>query len=110
MINFTTTITRVRVYDTDELKDAIKEVDWILVASRGNLEINTATMTTFAEPKADSFTPFQDVTQEQLLSWIEASPEYKTAKAYLETELAQKLAQQTLKPSPLPWEITVQPQ
>jgi hypothetical protein len=85
-----------------EYTDVVVQADWVCVASEGGFSPYVYGVATFTTP-GDPFTPYQDLTQDQVLEWCWENGVDKTA---IEAQLAAQL-ENLLKPPvitpPLPW-------
>ena len=103
MILYTTNITSVKTYNTDTMQNIIKEVNWVLEGTEGDISFNNAGTSKLLSP-AD-FIPFSEVTEQQLIEWVEQSPEYLSAKEHVTTYINELVQRAQLNTPPLPWEI-----
>lgn len=104
-MNFTTEITEIRTYSTENYTNIIKEVDWILTGTEGTVTFNVASTSVLPTP-SDVFLPLDTISQAQVMSWLENTPEYLAAKAHLINRVSEQLAKETLVVTPLPWAET----
>ena len=103
-MEYTLTITGIRTYDTDEFKNIIKEVDWTLEAKDNGVMYNAAVTSKLGSPSLlQEFVPFDTVSEAQLKSWIESTPDYGTIKAHITEIVLKKLESEKLVPNTLPW-------
>lgn len=90
----------------DELKSVIHSVSYRIFASGLNHQVSTKLTTSLPLPNADNFIDYRQVTEAQLIEWLEQNePTMAAVKAELEQQL-QDLANTPATTSlPLPWEI-----
>lgn len=103
-MEYTLTITGLRTYDTSDLKNIIKEVDWILEAKDNGVMYNAAVTSKLDSPSLlQEFVPFNTISEQQLKSWIESTPDYKTIKGHITEVVIKKLESERLVSNTLPW-------
>ncbi len=103
-MEYTLTITGIRTYDTDEFKNIIKEVDWILEAKDGDAAYSATVTSKLGSPSLfQEFVPFDTISETQLKSWIESTPDYGTIKTHITEVVLKKLESQKLVSNTLPW-------
>lgn len=92
--------------DTDSLKDVVLKVIWDRVLKDGEYEARYPSQSNFKIEDVDpaNFVDFASLTQQQVISWIEASVSESVdqgMKSILTNNIAEK--KKNLKNSPLPW-------
>jgi hypothetical protein len=85
-----------------DLTDVVKIIHWYLLASDGVNSVSESSMVRFGEPDPDNFIPFNDLTKEEVLAWLEATINVDVIKASLEQRLA-TLALPPLSYKRAPW-------
>lgn len=86
------------------LSTVVKSVHWDLTAVDGRFSAQYVSSATLGSPSSASFTAYEDLTQEEVSSWIEAncSEEIELAKAGLASEIA-KMKENPIVSPELPW-------
>ena len=106
-ITYTWKVTSVKVKDADSLKNAIVQTYWekIGVDEAGNTgTFNGATPFTPDLEKADSFVPYEQLTEENVLDWIKSvvTGEYEQhVNRQIQKQIDQKVNQ--VKEADMPW-------
>ena len=86
-----------------DLSNVVVTAAWRCSATDGQYTGSVFATVSFQAPAADNFTPFEDLTQEQVLNWVWTNGVDKTA---AEAAVAQQIEQQKNPPiitPPLPW-------
>jgi hypothetical protein len=108
MINYSWKF-RAEVAEVGGLEDVIKVVAWTLTASDGVREVETSSRLGFPDPDPKNFVPFEALTQETLVQWVETNPAIDLPK--LKEDLAAELAKDpapapvVLSPKTLPFDV-----
>jgi hypothetical protein len=74
-IEYTTKVNGVRVANEDGLTDVVKEVDVTITGTDSGCEFALPVTIKLTAPEAAAFTPFADVTETQVVGWVEAQDE-----------------------------------
>lgn len=96
---FTTTIMSLRAADQEDLEDVVTDVDLVVHVEDGDVKFSTSRTVPMAEVDPTDFTPFADLTEEQVLGWVESHPSTAGFNARL-NEVVQREKQR----KPLPWQ------
>lgn len=110
-VNYSWVITSLNCVEQENtLENVVKSVDWKLVASDTHNEktIDTYVLgnTLFPSPEQSDFVSFSDLTQQQIISWIEQTipaEEIENCKNYLAGKLDLQRVVETVT-LPLPWD------
>lgn len=54
----------------DGLTDVVREISWSRILTESAYAVSCAGRSSVSEPDASSFTPFDQLTQEQVISWL----------------------------------------
>jgi hypothetical protein len=102
---FIISIQEVKTTVVDTMQDVIKYVSWSIEYVKNGFKDSAGTYTTeLFTPVVDNFTAFNNLTQEQLVSWIESTDERLPGiKNYLKHRVDLQLEQSLLESKPLPW-------
>ena len=105
---FTITIHEVKIDTIGYMQDVIKFVTWSIEYEKDSIKDSAGNYTTeLLEPTTENFTPFEDLTKEQLVSWIEATDERVPGiKNYLQHRVNTEIEKAALATKTLPW-VTV---
>ena len=100
-VTYTWSITNLSVYDSDEHKDAVHEATWKVVGDDGTSQAEATGIAVFGVPD-NSFIPYEDLTEDDILSWTKASlGEVRVAEA--ENTVYGQLTVTKYSDKPLPW-------
>ena len=103
-VTYTWTVTALDVYTQEGgNNDVVFNVHWTCAGSFLN-QFNASVYSTCSVPApTDSFTPYADLTQDQVLGWIWANGVDKDAtQATVDAQIQQQIAP-TIQTPPLPW-------
>lgn len=104
---FTTTITECRVTSQGDLSDVVREVNCLITGTDSVLTQCTfelPVMVSFGPADPGSFTPFEDITQDEMVAWVEAqTSQIGPVQAHIDSVVQKEVALAELQPMPLPW-------
>jgi hypothetical protein len=102
-ITFSYTVTGARVGTQDDLADVVKELDVVVKGVDGTATFELPATVKFDAADPDDFTDFADLTEAQLVSWVEADSSLDNVRAHVAYVVAKELEKLALTPKPLPW-------
>lgn len=102
-ITYTYAVNAVRVGPQGGLTDVVKEVDANVVGVDGAATFTLSTTVKLSEADPAAFTVFADLTEAQVISWIEADPSLENIKAHIAYVVGKELEKLALEQKPLPW-------
>lgn len=73
--------------DYDGLKDSIQNVHWVYEATDGTNTTSSIGVETLEAPSADGFTPFDELSESDVVAWLEAKMDLDSLKANLDDQL-----------------------
>jgi hypothetical protein len=82
---------------------AVTRVGWEAVASNAGIEVPMRGAVSVT--RTESFTPFEQLTEEQVLAWVKAAPETATVEAALTKRVGELVAHVAATASGLPWAV-----
>jgi hypothetical protein len=91
------------LYDTEN--DVVFQVLWTLTGTNGDYTSSYSGPTTLPAPQGDDFTPYNELTEPQVIGWVETEtdPEYlANAHQWIADDIAAKENPPVVTP-PLPW-------
>jgi hypothetical protein len=103
MIEYKIDIISVRIADFGNFKDVIRQINYNLTGTENNQTFTLSHKVVFDSFDENNFTTFQNVTKEQAVQWVEASPDFESIKAHVKIVVDRMVAENALKESPLPW-------
>ena len=94
-----------------ELTDVVRKIHWRLFATDGTNSTDTYVEVPLGSANPEEFTPYQELTEEAVLTWLEAAIDSRAGEDepsvnQLRSSLASILAAKrtpTIVPMPLPW-------
>lgn len=93
MNNYTWKINAVDCYTTkDGLEKVAYNVHWSYFATNGEHTASMIGVQSIGEPNPDNFVAFEDLTEEQVVSWIEAAMDVEQMKANLDKQIEDLIA------------------
>ena len=90
MINYTWTFPAFDcIIDEDGLQKVVTTVHWILTGTdEDGISATVYSTQAVGQPNPESFTPFTDISEEQVIGWMESSMDVDTLKANLATQIS----------------------
>jgi hypothetical protein len=102
--DFTIKITGLRTATVNGIEDAVKQVEWILSGSEASQTFELPQTTQVPNPEAEGFIPLQNLTEAQVIAWIETHDiRLPDIKAHIQSVLDREVARAALQPVPMPW-------
>lgn len=109
-ITYTTQINAVRTNTQGGLANAVKEVDWTMIGTDQSQSFSVPNTSVLNDADPTSFTPFEDMTEAQVIEWINASnTDIEAVKTHIANVLSRMIATATLSAQTLPWQQTPSP-
>ena len=102
-------INAARVAAQDGLTDVIKEVEVTVTGTDGAARFDLPTTIKLGAADPSSFTAFGDLTEEQILAWLDAPPipgvptTLEGIKAHIAFVVAKEVEKLAMEQKPLPW-------
>lgn len=95
-------------YKTEEgsLQKVIKIVHWKYTANNGVVEVTHYGPEFLSSPEAGQFTEFNNLTEEQVKSWLDSKLNHWAIRKGLNDELIRKMNAPDASTFEMPWEIT----
>lgn len=106
-IAYTFAINGARVGAEAPLADVVKELDVTVTGQDGACQFTLPTTVKLGVADPENFTAFADLTEAQLLAWVEAQTEaLAPIKAHIAYVVEKEVAKAALEQKPLPWAPT----
>ena len=86
----------------DGLTDVVKTVHWTLSATQDDLSASAYGSAGMDAPEAEAFTPYAELSQADVVAWLETKLDVEQLRAGLAEQIAQQRTPAIVKP-PLPW-------
>ena len=107
---FETLVTAIRTGTVGELADVIKRVDFTVKGTEQGQTFELPQNVELSEPEAESFKPLAEVTEADVVAWVEANfANMDGVKAHIQYVLDKEVAAAALEAKPLPWAPTPEP-
>ncbi len=108
MTTFNVRITGAMTRNEGNLTDILTRVEWVLSADVDGSVFELPGKTTMPAPDPANFTPYSQLTQEQVIDWVNAIEDTETGqfpgmKAHTEMIATRMAAEAALTSSALPW-------
>jgi hypothetical protein len=102
--DFTIKITGLRTATINGIENAVRQVDWILSGNEAGQVFELPQTTQVPDPQAEGFIPLQNLTEAQVVTWIEThDTRLPGFKAHIQYVLDGQVAQAALQPTAMPW-------
>lgn len=108
--NFTATFTikvnGIRTKTLNNLQNVIKKVEWVMVGEQSNQRFELPQTTDLDDPSPETFVELAQVTEQDVISWIEANEtRLPSIKAHIQFVLDKQIATASLTQTTMPWVI-----
>lgn len=101
---FETQITAIRTGTVGNLNDVIRKVEFIVKGTEEGHTFQLPQTADLSDPDAESFKPLAEVTEADVVAWVEANfTDMVAVKAHIEYVLGKEVAAAALEAKPLPW-------
>ena len=90
------------VPSADGLTDVVKVIHWRLAGTDGQYQAETYSAISLDPPSSDDFTEFSELTEEQVVAWIESKVDVNILKESLDYQL-ESLRNPPIVTKPAPW-------
>jgi hypothetical protein len=103
-MTFTIKIIGIRIQTINGLENAVKQVDWTMTATEGSQSFELSQSTTVPDPKVEGFIALADLTEQQVIAWVQANePRIPAIQAHIQAVLDRQTAKALLVKTPMPW-------
>ena len=101
---FTVKVSSIRTATIDGQSGAIKQVDWVLIGTESGQTFDLPQTTTLDDPDGHSFIELANVTEADIISWIETTDtRIPSIKQHIQYVLTKEVAAKSLTSTQLPW-------
>lgn len=103
-MTFTIKITGLRTQTIDGIENAVKQVEWTMVGEESGQKFELPQVTEVPDPQQDGFVPLENLTEAQVVAWIEQhEPRIPAIQAHIKMVLDKEVAKAALNSAPMPW-------
>ena len=105
MIEYTVKVTALRTRDEGDYTGVVRIVDYRVIGVSGDISFFIDAQSRVAEPQDGQFTPLEDLTEQQVIGWLENSDPttLEGVKANIGYYIARKQAEAALQMVTPPW-------
>lgn len=101
---FTIKVTGLRTATINGIENAVKQVEWTMQGTEGGQTFELPQVTTVPDPQQEGFVPLQNLTEAQVVSWIEAhETRLPGIRAHIQLVLDREVAKAALATAQMPW-------
>jgi hypothetical protein len=107
--DFAIRITGLRTQTVAGVPGVVKQVDWTITGTEAGQTFELSQTTTVPDPDTAEFIPLAELTEPQVVAWIETHDiRLPGIKYHIQLVLDRQTAQAALEPTPMPWAIAQQ--
>lgn len=103
MLEYSYKVTAARVTSQGDLANVIREVDVIVRGVDGAASFELPTSAKFDEADVENFVPFDELTEEQIATWLESNEGLDPIRSHIALVVGRELARLAMEQKPLPW-------
>lgn len=101
---FTVTVTGLRTQTINGIENTVKQVEWTLKGSEAGQTFELPQTTEVPDPQSDGFIPLANLTEAQVIAWIEThDTRIPAIQAHIQLVLDKQVAQAALSTAVMPW-------
>ena len=106
---FAIKITGLRTQTVNGIENAVKQVEWTMVGTEAGQTFELPQTTTVPDPQSDGFVPLANLTEAQVVAWVEThEPRIAAIQAHIQTVLDREVVKSQLQPAAMPWAPVVE--
>ena len=103
-MTFQIKITGLRTQTVNGIENAVKQVEWTMTGTEQGQTFELPQTTTVPDPQSDGFVPLENLTEAEVIAWIEAHDiRIPAIQAHIQTVLDREVAKAALQPAVMPW-------
>jgi hypothetical protein len=104
---FTIKITGIRTATVGDKSDVVKQVEWTMIGEAEGQKFELSQVTELADPNGQPFIPLAELTEANVVQWVEATePNLQAIKDHIQYVLNKEIAKATLVNTSMPWAPT----
>jgi hypothetical protein len=102
--DFTIKVTGLRTATINGIENAVKQVEWTMAGTEAGQTFELPQSTTVPDPQSEGFVPLANLTEAQVVVWIEAhETRIPGIKAHIQLVLDREVAKAALTSTTMPW-------
>lgn len=106
---FTIKVTGLRTATINGIENAVKQVEWTMVGTEDGQTFELPQSTTVPDPQSEGFVPLQNLTESQVVAWIEShETRLPGIRAHIQLVLDREVAKAALTTTTMPWAPVVE--
>lgn len=110
-MTFTIKITGLRTQTVNDIENVIKQVEWTMIGTKADLTFELPQTTLVPDPQLDAFIELGDLTEAEVIKWIEVHEERIPAiESHIQYVLDREFARTSLSPAKMPWQTVPEPE
>jgi hypothetical protein len=103
-MTFTIKITGLRTHTVNGVENVVKQIEWTMIGTESGQTFELPQTTEVPDPQADGFIPLSDLTETEVITWIEThEPRIPAIQAHIQYVLDREVEKASLDQSQLPW-------
>lgn len=87
----------------NNMQDVVKKINYTVVAEKAGEYVISTDVIDLMPPDPEHFTPFESLTEQQVIGWLEQQERIISTKIYLEDILEKKIQERTITVKIPPW-------
>jgi len=103
MIVYSIKIDGVKTKTVGSLANVVKQVNYTVTGTDGDATFSLPNKVTLDDPDPQGFVNFGNLTEAQVVAWVEARPELIPVKAHIELVVNKMVEESALTSSDMPW-------
>jgi hypothetical protein len=108
-MTFEIKITGLRTQTINGIENAVKQVEWTMTGTEQGQTFELPQTTIVPDPQSDGFVPLQNLTEAQVVAWIETHDiRIPAIQAHIQLVLDREVAKAQLQPATMPWAPVVE--
>ena len=109
MTIFTYKVDSIRTGTVGKMTDVVKYVEWTLTGTLETQSFSLPQKIELSDPESLSFIPFAELTEEDVIEWIENTANLEPIKSHIQYVLDQEILKESFTSSQMPWAPVVEP-
>jgi hypothetical protein len=103
MITYSYKVDSIRTANVGDLQNVIKQVNYTATGTESDKSFSLPGKVVLDDPNPESFINFENLTESQVIAWIEERPENLGIKNHIKLVVDKMVAEASLQEKTLPW-------